>query len=180
MASASSSVSGVHSESDSNETKPKIKEEQDVSSENTTTEQPKNASVRDVPVVNMERLDKEALARDIEFLEKRQQEKLKKNAADFTQYLTEKYFSDKTIFGDNIFDVKTTADGKTIKTSSLPPYQSYADPAGFLDLLKGVVNIEKKDPAETSTANKDPAEASTAKKDPAEASTVTEETKKSE
>ncbi|MCD9645746.1 hypothetical protein HAX54_034931 [Datura stramonium] len=44
-----------------------------------------------------------------------------------------KYFSDKTIFGGNIFDVKTTEDGETIKVSRFPGYQSYADPANFND-----------------------------------------------
>ncbi|XP_055829729.1 uncharacterized protein LOC129899009 isoform X3 [Solanum dulcamara] len=33
----------------------------------------------------------------------------------------------------NIFDVKTTKDGKTTRVSRFPGYQSYADPANFND-----------------------------------------------
>ncbi|KZV56216.1 hypothetical protein F511_13820 [Dorcoceras hygrometricum] len=60
-------------------------------------------------------------------------EKLKKYEADYKQYLMSKYFTDKTIFGGNIFDVKMNIDGHTTTAARLPPYQSYLDPASFDD-----------------------------------------------
>ncbi|CAK9147889.1 unnamed protein product [Ilex paraguariensis] len=58
--------------------------------------------------------------------------KFKKYEADYTRRLKAKYFSDKNIYGGNIFDVKLTIDGENIKASRWPGYQSYADPASFL------------------------------------------------
>ncbi|KAL2530274.1 uncharacterized protein Fot_22875 [Forsythia ovata] len=65
---------------------------------------------------------------------KEQIDKFQKYEADYKRYLMSKYFSDKTIFGGNIFDVKMNIDGQTITASRLPPYQSYLDPANFDEL----------------------------------------------
>nr|GLL22070.1 uncharacterized protein LOC109184161 [Ipomoea trifida] len=69
----------------------------------------------------------------IRLLEEAQNEKFKRYEAEYTQHLMSKYFSDKTIFGGNIFDVKMTIDGEPIKVSRFPGYLSYADPANFQD-----------------------------------------------
>ncbi|CAH9095718.1 unnamed protein product [Cuscuta epithymum] len=74
-----------------------------------------------------------ALAFSFRLLEEAQNEKFKRYEAECTQYLMSKYFSDKTIFGGNIFDVKMTIDGEPIKVSRFPGYLSYADPANFQD-----------------------------------------------
>ncbi|KAH7859034.1 hypothetical protein Vadar_030692 [Vaccinium darrowii] len=55
-----------------------------------------------------------------------------KYEADYTRRLMAKYFSDKDIYGDNIFDESKTIDGETIKTSRWHCAQSYADPVQFL------------------------------------------------
>lgn len=60
-------------------------------------------------------------------------EKLQRYEADYKQYLMSKYFTDKTIFGSNIFDVKMNIDGHTTTAARLPPFQSYLDPASFDD-----------------------------------------------
>ncbi|CAA3009216.1 Hypothetical predicted protein [Olea europaea subsp. europaea] len=51
--------------------------------------------------------------------DKEQIDKFQKYEADYKRYLMSKYFSDKTIFGGNIFDVKMNIDGQTITASSL-------------------------------------------------------------
>ncbi|KAL1553934.1 hypothetical protein AAHA92_14549 [Salvia divinorum] len=82
-------------------------------------------------------------------------EKFKKYEAESKQYLMSKYFSDKTIFGGNIFDVKMNIDGQTITASRLPPYQSYLDPATFDEMInKG--SSSSADTPTTSTSNGKP------------------------
>ncbi|VFQ87471.1 unnamed protein product [Cuscuta campestris] len=71
--------------------------------------------------------------KNISLLEEAQNVKFKKYKSECTQYLMSKYFSDKTIFGGNIFDVKMTIDREPIKVSRFPGYLSYADPANFQD-----------------------------------------------
>ncbi|XP_060204894.1 uncharacterized protein LOC132632816 isoform X1 [Lycium barbarum] len=66
-------------------------------------------------------------------LESQQIEKFKRYEVEARRHLMSKYFSDKTIFGGNIFDVKMTIDGEQVKVSRFPGYQSYADPANFND-----------------------------------------------
>nr|GMC71904.1 uncharacterized protein LOC109184161 [Ipomoea batatas]GMC73812.1 uncharacterized protein LOC109184161 [Ipomoea batatas] len=82
----------------------------------------------------MEEFDRKPVKKSpIELLEEAQNEKFKRYEAEYTQHLMSKYFSDKTIFGGNIFDVKMTIDGEPIKVSRFPGYLSYADPANFQD-----------------------------------------------
>ncbi|XP_019189747.1 PREDICTED: uncharacterized protein LOC109184161 [Ipomoea nil] len=82
----------------------------------------------------MEEFDRKPVKKSpIELLEEAQNEKFKRYEAEYTQHLMSKYFSDKTIFGGNIFDVKMTIDGEAIKVSRFPGYLSYADPANFQD-----------------------------------------------
>ncbi|KAH6774192.1 hypothetical protein C2S51_012596 [Perilla frutescens var. frutescens] len=82
-------------------------------------------------------------------------EKFKKYEAEFKQYLMSKYFSDKTIFGGNIFDVKMNIDGQTITASRLPPYQSYLDPATFDEMISKGSSSSAETPA-TSNSNGKP------------------------
>ncbi|KAL7105603.1 hypothetical protein ACP275_07G053700 [Erythranthe tilingii] len=79
-------------------------------------------------------------------------EKFKRYEAEFRQYLMSKYFSDKNIFGGNIFDVKMNIDGQTITASRLPPYQSYLDPATFDALISKESGPSAETPT-TSTSN---------------------------
>ncbi|KAL4561095.1 hypothetical protein LXL04_033257 [Taraxacum kok-saghyz] len=58
---------------------------------------------------------------------------LEKAQAEYAQYLRGKYFSDKDIYGDEIFDKTTTIDGITFKASRFSPTKSYADPVAFLN-----------------------------------------------
>ncbi|XP_055829723.1 uncharacterized protein LOC129899009 isoform X2 [Solanum dulcamara] len=78
-------------------------------------------------------LEKEHIEKLKSDMEKEDIEKFNKYEIEGRKYLMSKYFSDKTIFGGNIFDVKTTKDGKTTRVSRFPGYQSYADPANFND-----------------------------------------------
>ncbi|KAL3512385.1 hypothetical protein ACH5RR_025102 [Cinchona calisaya] len=123
MASNSAPNPGFHSESAASQTRPPLKEEQDVSSGQVELLQPKEEHFE-----------------ELEYLENR--EKYEKYATEMTSYLTNKYFSDKTIFGGNIYDVKVNSDGQTVKASRLPPYQSFADPASFHGLLESVVMFD--------------------------------------
>ncbi|CAA0817455.1 Unknown protein [Striga hermonthica] len=82
-------------------------------------------------------------------------EKFKRYEAEFRQYLMSKYFSDKTISGGNIFDVKMNIDGHTITASRLPPYQSYLDPATFHELISKEVGPSAETPS-TSISNGKP------------------------
>ncbi|XP_059299825.1 uncharacterized protein LOC132052347 [Lycium ferocissimum] len=85
-------------------------------------------------IEKLERESIEKLAKEsIEKLEREQAEKFQRYAVEGRRYLMSKYFSDKTIFGGNIFEVKMTKDGETTKMSRFPGYQSYADPANFGD-----------------------------------------------
>ncbi|XP_060204895.1 uncharacterized protein LOC132632816 isoform X2 [Lycium barbarum] len=77
---------------------------------------------------------KEEVVKDpVSDLESQQIEKFKRYEVEARRHLMSKYFSDKTIFGGNIFDVKMTIDGEQVKVSRFPGYQSYADPANFND-----------------------------------------------
>ncbi|GFP83413.1 hypothetical protein PHJA_000484700 [Phtheirospermum japonicum] len=78
-------------------------------------------------------------------------EKFKRYEAEFKQYLMSKYFSDKTISGGNIFDVKMNIDGQTITASRLPPYQSYLDPATFNELMSKEPGSSAETPTTDST-----------------------------
>ncbi|KAL6548275.1 hypothetical protein OROGR_008696 [Orobanche gracilis] len=82
-------------------------------------------------------------------------EKFKRYEAEFKQYLMSKYFSDKTIYGGNIFDVKMNIDGQTITASRAPPYQSYLDPATFNELISKEAGPSAENPT-TSTSNVKP------------------------
>ncbi|KAL8481063.1 hypothetical protein ACS0TY_027010 [Phlomoides rotata] len=82
-------------------------------------------------------------------------EKFKRYEAEFKQYLMSKYFSDKTVFGGNIFDVKMNIDGQTIAASRLPPYQSYLDPASFHKMISKGSSSSAETPT-TSTSNGKP------------------------
>ncbi|KAL6522786.1 hypothetical protein OROHE_016633 [Orobanche hederae] len=82
-------------------------------------------------------------------------EKFKRYEAEFKQYLMSKYFSDKTIYGGNIFDVKMNIDGQTITASRAPPYQSYLDPATFNELISKEPCPSAENPT-TSTSNVKP------------------------
>ncbi|KAJ8536349.1 hypothetical protein K7X08_034750 [Anisodus acutangulus] len=80
-----------------------------------------------------EDLKKEVVEDPLDELEIRQIEKFKRYEVEARRHLMSKYFSDKTIFGGNIFDVKMSIDGEQVKVSRFPGYQSYADPANFND-----------------------------------------------
>ncbi|CAI9261937.1 unnamed protein product [Lactuca saligna] len=62
---------------------------------------------------------------------KEQSEKLKNYEAQYANYLKAKYFSDKDIYGGNIFEEKTTIGGMTIRASSEAGTRSYEDPVGY-------------------------------------------------
>lgn len=78
-------------------------------------------------------LKKEEVIEDPDDMENEQVEKFKRYEVEARRYLMSKYFSDKTIFGGNIFDVKMGINGEQVKVSRFPGYQSYADPANFND-----------------------------------------------
>ncbi|KAI3785633.1 hypothetical protein L1987_44757 [Smallanthus sonchifolius] len=58
-------------------------------------------------------------------------EKLKNYEARFAAYLKAKYFSDKDIYGGELFEVKAIIDGMTIRVSSEAGTRSYADPRAY-------------------------------------------------
>lgn len=60
-------------------------------------------------------------------------EKFEKYEAEYAQRLMSKYFSKNNIYGDNIFDEKTTIDDETIMSSRWPCTRSFADPLQVLD-----------------------------------------------
>ncbi|CAH9095717.1 unnamed protein product [Cuscuta epithymum] len=123
MESSSNSLSNSAASSVAQAPTMRPKEEQEVTSANAKEE----VKEKKVP-------EEKTLKRSpIELLEEAQNEKFKRYEAECTQYLMSKYFSDKTIFGGNIFDVKMTIDGEPIKVSRFPGYLSYADPANFQD-----------------------------------------------
>ncbi|KAL8227744.1 hypothetical protein R6Q57_015328 [Mikania cordata] len=62
---------------------------------------------------------------------KDQSEKLKNYKARFAAYLKAKYFSDKDIYGGEIFEEKEIIDGVTIRASSEAGTRSYADPLAY-------------------------------------------------
>lgn len=64
---------------------------------------------------------------------KEQVEKFRKYEAEYASYLRAKYFSDKDIYGGDIFEQKTVVDGKSVKISWLPVTKSYAGPASSQD-----------------------------------------------
>ncbi|XP_047339024.1 uncharacterized protein LOC124942541 isoform X1 [Impatiens glandulifera] len=59
-------------------------------------------------------------------------ERFSKYEADYTCRLMAKYFSDKDIYGGNVYEEKMTIDGETIKASRWHCADSYADPTQFL------------------------------------------------
>ncbi|KAL2935396.1 ABC transporter B family member 20 [Bienertia sinuspersici] len=60
--------------------------------------------------------------------------KYNKYEAGYASYLRAKFFSDKDIYGGDIFDLEVTIGNETIRASRRPPTQSYADPAqSFVD-----------------------------------------------
>ncbi|XP_027125438.2 uncharacterized protein [Coffea arabica] len=132
MASTSASNSGLHSESASSPSLPPNKEEQDVSSENGALLEPK----------------KEEPSKDMDNQEDKK--KYENYVTQMTSYVTAKYFSDKTLYGGNIYDVKVNTDGQTVKASRLPPHQSYADPVSFHELLNSVAKSEEETSADAS------------------------------
>ncbi|XP_073028770.1 uncharacterized protein [Primulina eburnea] len=85
-------------------------------------------------LMGSEEQSKESIKDPIDIMEADEPtEKLQRYEADYKQYLMSKYFTDKTIFGGNIFDVKMNIDGHTTTAARLPPFQSYLDPASFDD-----------------------------------------------
>ncbi|KAK1433662.1 hypothetical protein QVD17_10576 [Tagetes erecta] len=58
-------------------------------------------------------------------------EKLNNYEAKFAAYLKAKYFSDKDIYGGELFEEKKTIDGMTIRVSSEAGTKSYADPLAY-------------------------------------------------
>ncbi|CAI9762746.1 unnamed protein product [Fraxinus pennsylvanica] len=118
-AAASSSNSVSNSVSSFTPPPPLPKQQQGVSSEIKGSEEQNKGSTKDPfeDIDNQEQIDK-----------------FRKYEADYKRYMMSKYFSDKTIFGGNIFDVKMNIDGQTITASRMPPHQSYLDPANFDEL----------------------------------------------
>ncbi|XP_073308996.1 uncharacterized protein [Primulina huaijiensis] len=85
-------------------------------------------------IMGSEEQSKESIKDPIDIMEVDEPtEKLQRYEADYKQYLMSKYFTDKTIFGGNIFDVKMNIDGHTTTAARLPPFQSYLDPVSFDD-----------------------------------------------
>ncbi|XP_071731532.1 uncharacterized protein [Rutidosis leptorrhynchoides] len=58
-------------------------------------------------------------------------EKLKRHEAYYANYLKAKYFSDKDIYGEKIFEEKAIFDGMIIRASRDRGTKSYADPAAY-------------------------------------------------
>ncbi|KAI3469836.1 hypothetical protein Pfo_026499 [Paulownia fortunei] len=149
MAAAASSA---NSQSSTNRS-PVVKQEQpqDASSEIMDTKE-----VKIEPMEDSKEVKKEPIEEPIDIMDSKEHiEKFKKYEAEFKQYLMSKYFSDKTIFGGNIFDVKMNIDGQTITASRLPPYQSYLDPATFDELISKGSSSSAETPT-TSTSNGKP------------------------
>ncbi|XP_023762450.1 uncharacterized protein LOC111910877 [Lactuca sativa] len=93
-------------------------------------------------------LDLFVFVRDMD--SKEQSEKLKNYEAQYANYLKAKYFSDKDIYGGNIFEEKTTIGGMTIRASSEPGTRSYADPVGYWN-EKYVLRVEPSTETTTTT-----------------------------
>lgn len=96
---------------------------------------PSSQQHQEVPTVTVVKdMKKEEVIEDPDYdMENEQVEKFKRYEVEARRYLMSKYFSDKTIFGGNIFDVKMGINGEQVKVSRFPGYQSYADPANFND-----------------------------------------------
>ncbi|KAB2633721.1 hypothetical protein D8674_029968 [Pyrus ussuriensis x Pyrus communis] len=60
-------------------------------------------------------------------------EKFKKYEADYSRWLTAKYFSKTNLYGGDIFDESVTIHDQVIKSSRWPRTLSYADPVQFLE-----------------------------------------------
>ncbi|KAM2076507.1 hypothetical protein COP2_040417 [Malus domestica] len=60
-------------------------------------------------------------------------EKFKKYDADYSRWLTAKYFSKTNLYGGDIFDESVTIHDQVIKSSRWPCTLSYADPVQFLE-----------------------------------------------
>ncbi|KAL0388346.1 UNVERIFIED_CONTAM: hypothetical protein Sradi_2716400 [Sesamum radiatum] len=133
MAAAASSSNSVANSQSSTNHSPLVKHEQpqDVSSEIMDSKEVKTEPMEDSKEVKREPVEESIYIMD----SKEHIEKFKRYEAEFKQYLMSKYFSDKTIFGGNIFDVKMNIDGQNITASRLPLYQSYLDPATFDEMI---------------------------------------------
>ncbi|KNA20778.1 hypothetical protein SOVF_049210 [Spinacia oleracea] len=60
--------------------------------------------------------------------------KYDKYEADYASYLRAKYFSEKDVYGGDIFDLTVTVGNETVKASRRSPTQSFANPAqSFVD-----------------------------------------------
>ncbi|CAA3011849.1 Hypothetical predicted protein [Olea europaea subsp. europaea] len=139
-AAASSSNSVSNSVSSVTPPPPPKQEQQGISSVNKVSDEQNKGSTKDPfeDIDNKEQIDK-----------------FQKYEADYKRYLMSKYFSDKTIFGGNIFDVKMNIDGQTITASRLPPYQSYLDPASFDELNdKGPTTATAETPTDSTSNGK--------------------------
>ncbi|XP_057474541.1 uncharacterized protein LOC130762735 [Actinidia eriantha] len=75
--------------------------------------------------------------------------KFSKYEADYTLRMMAKYFSDKDIYGGNIFDKSMIVDGETIRASRWHCAQSYADPVQFLKEKSTCISTS---PADTRTS----------------------------
>ncbi|KAM3318889.1 hypothetical protein P3S67_006089 [Capsicum chacoense] len=88
---------------------------------------------QEVPTPTVTEDVKEVTDDSFDVMDSEDVEKFKKIETETRKYLISKYFSDKTIFGGNVFDVKMGINGEEVKASRFPGYQSYADPANFKD-----------------------------------------------
>ncbi|CAN4088313.1 unnamed protein product [Withania somnifera] len=88
---------------------------------------------QEVPTPTVVDVKKEVIEDPLDDMESQQFEKFKRIEAETRRYLMSKYFSDKTIFEGNIFDIKMGINGEQVKVSRFPGYQSYADPVNFND-----------------------------------------------
>ncbi|EYU43747.1 hypothetical protein ABFS82_07G052400 [Erythranthe guttata] len=152
MAAAASSPNSATNSQCSTSLPDAVKQEQpqDVSSE--IMEPPPN-EVKTEPMDDSKEVKTEPKEEPIDIMDSEEHiEKFKRYEAEFRQYLMSKYFSDKNIFGGNIFDVKMNIDGQTITASRLPPYQSYLDPATFDALISKESGPSAETPT-TSTSN---------------------------
>ncbi|KAL7145041.1 hypothetical protein ABFS83_07G051900 [Erythranthe nasuta] len=152
MAAAASSPNSATNSQCSTSLPDAVKQEQpqDVSSE--IMEPPSN-EVKTEPMEDSKEVKTEPKEEPIDIMDSEEHiEKFKRYEAEFRQYLMSKYFSDKNIFGGNIFDVKMNIDGQTITASRLPPYQSYLDPATFDALISKESGPSAETPT-TSTSN---------------------------
>lgn len=80
--------------------------------------------------------------------------KYDKYEAGYASYLRAKYFSDKDIYGGDIFDLVVPVGSETIKASRWSPTRSYADPAqSFVDFGNVLATGEEIPVASASSPN---------------------------